>query len=978
MNEITPLVQQLAETYEIEREVGRGGTAIVYVARDIKHSRRVALKVLRPDLAATLAADRFLNEIRIAARLNHPHILPLHDSGRAGDYIYYVTPFVEGETLRNRLDQEKRLPAETVVAITRDIASALSYSHANGVIHRDIKPENILLSADEAIVADFGIAHALEEAGEVRITQTGWAVGTHRYIAPEQALGEIDSRADLYSLGCVMYEMLSGELPARVVTPSRPAAMRRLRLARGTSLPPLPSDVPAPIAAIVARALEPNPENRFANADELLAALAAIPLASNGWRAQNARLGRPLALAGAIGLAGVIAFVFWRPAQLISSGSVAVFPFVVRGSVDTSLVSANGLAELVSGRLTGDVGPGAIDPQIVHQKLSSSERSGRAVISDQRRRSVSRDVGALAAVSGEVFGNGNRLTVTARWYSAEGSGSPTVATKTASADSLVEIIDLVVADLLLKRAGVTPHRLDALLTRHPDALRRYLGGLEAYRRGEYDLASRHFSEALRVDSTFALAALELSSAQGMAGDNGGGDRAFTTAWKLRQHLPARDQLFLRLRVGPRYPEAASPVSEELTAWAKVIDTIPNRWEASWFYGDLLFHEGPRTGNRDAHVLARNLMEQALRADSTLAPALLHAAELAMLAGDTARVLSAAASYLAADPAGEDAPFLRWLVAALSPDRSRVNAFRKTLPQLKREALMRVAGSSQLIPLDLETGAAAAEQRVRNAVETSEFFFARRGIRELLLNRGRPADAQRSGPRPTDNSLSTASTEPFYLVANALFWDGDSVAAARAIATRARAIRAVLEKPDTAGIGAFYDVCGVGLWNIAHNNLDQIDELVRALNARPRTGQRGPNFMQICAATLQADLANRQNRASATIDLERLDSLVSMGWTMNGLTHLAATMTLARLFESQGDEGRALEAVRRRSYKHDGVGLSGLSTLLLAEGRLALRTGDTTGAMKAFNHYLVLRSDPEPGLIPRRDSIRAIVASVERR
>src|SRR5881628_2641149 len=192
----------LSPAYTVDRELGRGGMATVYLAQDVKHERPVALKVLHPELAASLGPDRFLREIKTAAKLNHPHILPLHDSGEASGLLYYVMPYVEGETLRDRLEREGQLPLEEAVRITREVASALSYAHSHDVVHRDIKPENILLSGGEAVVADFGIARAIVAAGTEKLTDTGLAVGTPGYMSPEQATAEvhIDGRADTYAL----------------------------------------------------------------------------------------------------------------------------------------------------------------------------------------------------------------------------------------------------------------------------------------------------------------------------------------------------------------------------------------------------------------------------------------------------------------------------------------------------------------------------------------------------------------------------------------------------------------------------------------------------------------------------------------------------------------------------------------------------------------------------------------------------------
>ncbi len=267
------LTTALAERYAIEREVGAGGMATVFVARDLKHDRHVALKVLKPELAVVLGVERFLSEIRVTAHLQHPHILPLFDSGQAGGLIYYVMPHVQGESLRQRLEREKQLPVDAAVEIARAVASALDYAHRHGVIHRDIKPENILFQDGQAVVADFGIALALSAAGGSRLTETGLSLGTPQYMSPEQATGDraIDARSDIYSLAAVLYEMLAGEPPhtgptvqsviAKVVT-DRPRPLRALR----TSVPP-------PIESAVQKALAKVPADRFASAAQFAEAL---------------------------------------------------------------------------------------------------------------------------------------------------------------------------------------------------------------------------------------------------------------------------------------------------------------------------------------------------------------------------------------------------------------------------------------------------------------------------------------------------------------------------------------------------------------------------------------------------------------------------------------------------------------------------------------------------------------------------------
>ena len=267
------LTSALAGRYEVEREVGAGGMATVFLARDVRHERQVALKVLHPDLAAALGAERFLAEIRTTANLQHPHILPLHDSGEAGGYLYYVMPFVSGETLRARLERETQLPVDDAVRIAREMLSALDYAHRHGVVHRDIKPENILLHDGTALVADFGIALAVTAAGGQRMTQTGLSLGTPQYMSPEQAMGErqIDGRADVYAAGAVLYEMLTGEPPFSGATVQ--AIVAKVMTERPTSARTVRDTVPPNVDAAMLRSLAKLPADRFATAGQFADAL---------------------------------------------------------------------------------------------------------------------------------------------------------------------------------------------------------------------------------------------------------------------------------------------------------------------------------------------------------------------------------------------------------------------------------------------------------------------------------------------------------------------------------------------------------------------------------------------------------------------------------------------------------------------------------------------------------------------------------
>ena len=307
----------IAGRYQIQREIGRGGMATVYLAHDIKHDRQVAIKFIHAEVADGQATERFRREIALLARLQHPNILPLYDSGEWNGALYYVMPYIGGESLRGRIKREGRLPVDDAIRLAREIADALAYAHAQGVIHRDIKPENVLLSEGHALVGDFGIAHAVSLAGGRRLTDAGFAIGTLSYMSPEQGSADpIDGRSDLYSLGCVFYEMLTGKVPFSGATAIAILAQR-------FGEPPAPirqtrPEVPAAIDAIVKKALAPVPANRF---ESMSAFSAALDRAQEQSAARaSGRLAVPRKwrwVAGAAGFVAVAALFFaFRPAQL--------------------------------------------------------------------------------------------------------------------------------------------------------------------------------------------------------------------------------------------------------------------------------------------------------------------------------------------------------------------------------------------------------------------------------------------------------------------------------------------------------------------------------------------------------------------------------------------------------------------------------------------------------------------------------------
>ena len=298
MAETSPLANQqlqelkeaLSEKYSIAEQVGAGGMGVVFRAQDLRHDRKVAVKILRPEIAVSLGKERFLREIKIEAGLNHPHILPVYDSGEAGGLLYCVTPFIDGESLAERLKREKQLPCNEALRICREIADALMFAHAHDVIHRDVKPGNILLESGHAVLADFGLAKAVSDAGDQSLTRTGFAVGTPAYSSPEQAAADegLDGRADLYSLGCVLYEMLAGQPP--FVGPSSDSVVRQHMAAQPASVRILRPAIPEGVETILDQLLAKSPADRFSAAEELVRVLDA---AISGEFLRGKRVARP-------------------------------------------------------------------------------------------------------------------------------------------------------------------------------------------------------------------------------------------------------------------------------------------------------------------------------------------------------------------------------------------------------------------------------------------------------------------------------------------------------------------------------------------------------------------------------------------------------------------------------------------------------------------------------------------------------------
>ncbi len=542
------LAHALQDRYTLERELGRGGMATVYLARDLRHDRPVALKVLHPELAATLGPERFLREIRTTAQLQHPHILPVFDSGQAAGQLWYTMPYVEGESLRARLEREKQLPLDDALQIARNVASALAYAHSQGIIHRDVKPENILLEVGEAVVADFGIAHAVTAAGSERLTETGLALGTPAYMSPEQAAGEraLDGRSDLYSLACVLYEMLAGEPP--FTGPSAQAVLARHTLDPVRPLRTVRTAVPPHVEAAVKKALEKVAADRFGTAAEFAEAFIAGAAGTTPVGTMPAssvtvtlppgppqpRPRRVWLVMGALGLTALAAAVVLdldRQSVPSATGTAPTAPAVTRLAVlpfenlgdSADAYFADGVADAVRGKLTALAGLEVI-------ARASSMAYHKTTKSPQE---VARELGVRYLLTGTVrwakaTDHTSRVQVSPELVEVRDTGAP--------ASKWQQPFDAALTDVFQVQADIAGQVAQALnvalgatdeqqLAQRPTA---DLAAYDAFLKGEAAAqalatwdpptlrqALTFYEEAVARDSTFGLASARLAEAHAL-------------------------------------------------------------------------------------------------------------------------------------------------------------------------------------------------------------------------------------------------------------------------------------------------------------------------------------------------------------------------------------------------------------------------------------------------------------------------------
>jgi len=555
----------LADRYTFDREVGRGGMATVYLAQDTKHDRPVAIKVLHPYLAVNLGPERFLREIQIAAQLQHPHIVPLYDSGQAGDLLYYVMPYVEGESLRQRLAREQRLPVEDALHLGRSVAAALDYAHRHGVVHRDIKPENVMLHEGEAVVTDFGIAKAVTAAAASTLTQTGATVGTPAYMSPEQAAGaaELDGRSDVYSLGCVVYEMLSGRTPF-----TGPTAQAIIAQCFTEPPPPLRGargDLPEWVEPVVMKSLAKDAGDRFATA---------------------AQFSQALKQPGGSTPPGMTT----TTAAAATTKSIAVLPFVNMSADPENEYFTDGIAEEIINALT------KIQALRVASRTSSFAFKGK----NQDIRKVGEQLNVTTVLEGSVRKAGTRLRVTAQLVNVtdgyhlwseryDRELQDVFAIQDEIAGNIVRALSVVLSDAEKRAIEKAP-------TANVQAYDYYLRGRQffhQFRRTGMQFARRMFERAIEVDPAYAIAYAGVADCcsflymywDGSKANLEGAESASRKALELDPELAeAHASRGFAVSLSKQYDEARRE-------FETAIRLDPKLYEAHYFYARACFQEG---------------------------------------------------------------------------------------------------------------------------------------------------------------------------------------------------------------------------------------------------------------------------------------------------------------------------------------------------------------------------------------------------
>jgi len=712
----------LGDAYRIEKELTGGGMSRLFLAEEASLHRQVVIKVLPPEFTSDVSTARFEQEIRVAAHLQHPNILPILAAGARNDLLYYIMPYVTGESLRHRLTREGKLPVADAVRIVHEVADALAYAHAEGVIHRDIKPENILLVESHAVLTDFGVARALAEARSGgRLTDTGISVGTAGYMSPEQAAGErhIDARADVYALAVVGYELLAGQPPFEGPT-------AQAVLAAHLSKPPRPlsemrADTPPEIATAIARALAKAPADRFHSAAEFRDALSLPARAAR----QTRRVPRSVVIGIAVLLvAGAALFVRSRTRVPLDSNLVAVAPFDV---LDPKLALwREGLVDVLSRNLDGAGPLRTVSPTLVVRRWT-----GRADPSAAAE--LGRRTGARLAVFGQLVAtraDSVRLTATLLDVAtARVLGELELRGVSTSMDRLTDSLTVGLLRELGRTRPIGAVRLAAFGSTSLPALKAFLQGEQFFRRTQWDSAIAYYGRAIAIDSTFALALHGMGTSLGW--QRVGGD-SLSNAYSLRaatfnRGLAPRDSLLIvadslsavmfQYIFDTAFAPHARRLSATLNEAARRYPDDPMVW---YSLGDAGFHFlvfGLGTTNQQ--VLAA--FDRSIALDSAFAPSYIHPVDLALGLDDSAAARRYAAQYMALKPTDVEGNGIPLIAKLLDPAAAASAEVQHLLDTASANALANARSALTDWPDSAETGLRVARLAARGGRRGSAFW-----------------------------------------------------------------------------------------------------------------------------------------------------------------------------------------------------------------------------------------------------------------
>jgi len=636
------LTAALADRYRIQAEIGSGGMATVYLAQDLRHNREVAVKVMDPELAQALGAERFLREIETAANLHHPHILPLYDSGEAGGLLFYVMPYVKGESLRTRLTKERQLSVEDAIQITRDIADALAYAHEEGVIHRDVKPANILIESGHAALADFGVAHAVTQAKDDRLTKAGISLGTPAYMSPEQAAGEreLDGRSDQYALGCVLFEMLSGEPPFTGPTPV--AILARQVSERLPSLAVVRPNLPPQLVEAVEKALAKVPADRYPTTSEFLSAIVQGATGDHSFARPRVARRRWLAWASVpvvVALAIGAWFLKGPKPEPLDENLLVVFPLDVSGQLtpdETGRGEDN--AYVIWNALEGRGSLGWLNAMhLVDDPEEASRMSAR------ERRALAQAHGSGFYLHGRLmlFGDSARAYLTLHEVARD---SVVMRADTAAPRTEASLLGVrAVGKLLLVLLPEETVNLSALAGRDAEAVQTFVQAERHFFAGRFQQAFDYYREAVGQDSAFALAAVKGAQAASWLHRAEDATDLIGVALDHEESLTPRRYHFARGLEAFFAARADSAVHHFEEAIA-----IDEEWPEAWTgLGEVYTHLLPRRSPQDS--LAKDAFIRVYEGTNHSAPALFHLVEFAIRDGDLRHASELMKEFRAANP-----------------------------------------------------------------------------------------------------------------------------------------------------------------------------------------------------------------------------------------------------------------------------------------------------------------------------------------